>query len=245
MDYLPGFKWAVSEAFSDAVYQCRFEEGDILYDNKEIYTYNWEKGSKFIEYYFQVQYPARTGGGPSEAGEGVFKNNWSSEVRIDLYKHLEKVSAGQIHTTQGRLYTILWKGNVSILNEPNEPPIPLLVRDVTKKIKQAIPKAKELSIGFPVFIMARDMSNPVSRDKYLSILSKLKIYLYNLPNILTPEKAGFVQFENIAPTIEIAFFPMKEVSAEELHDLVKSAVYIPSKEAKKEMFRIKAHGLIV
>ena len=246
MEFFSGFKWAVPKAFSDAVALCRFEEGDILYDTEKAYIDNWEKACKFIEHSLQVRYPARVGGGASEKGGGVFSGNWGSEVRIDLYKNQEKVGVGQITTTQGRLYTALWKGDISILKkESEEPPIPLTVQDVTKTLDQATQKAKELSVGFPVFVMARDLSNPVSREKYSKVLTKLKKHLHDIPNILTPEKAGLIQFENIAPTVEVAFFPMNGTSAEELHELVKSAVYVPSKNAKKDMFRISTHGMIV
>ena len=246
MEFFSGFKWAVPRAFSDAVALCRFEEGDILYDTKKAYNDDWGKASQFIEHSLQVKYPARVSGGATEKGGGVFGRNWGSEVRIDLYKNLEKVSVGQIHTTQGRLYTALWKGDISVLEkESEEPAIPLSVQDVTKKLDQVTEKAKELSVGYPVFVMARDLANPVSREKFSKILTALKMHLHNQPRILEPKKAGLIHFENIAPTVDLAFFPMNGTNAEELHDLVKNAVYVPAKNAKKEMFRISAHGIIV
>ena len=246
MEFFTGFKWAVPKAFSDAVSLCRFEEGDILYDTGKAYNDDWEKASKSIEHSLQVKYPARASGGASEKGGGVFDSNWSSEVRIDLYKNLEKIGVGQIHTTQGRLYTALWKGDLSILEkESEEPPVPLTVLDVTRNLEQTSQKAQELSVSFPVFVMARDLSNPVSRDKYSKVLTKLKKHMCNSPNILTPKQAGLVQFDNIAPTVEVAFFSTNVTSAEELQELVKSAVYVPLKNAKKEMFRIAKHGIIV
>lgn len=246
MEFFSGFKWAVPRAFSDAVALCRFEEGDILYDTEKAYYDDWEKASQFIEHSLQVRYPARVSGGATEKGAGVFGSNWGSEVRVDLYKNLEKVDVGQIHTTQGRLYTALWKGDIAVLDkESEEPVIPLSVQDVTKILKQATEKAKELSVGFPVFVMARDLSNPVSREKFSKILTALKKNLHNQPSILVPGKAGLSKIDNIAPTVDIAFFLMNGTSAEELRELVKSAVYAPAKNVKKEMFRISAHGIIV
>ena len=35
IEFLRGFKWAVPTAFSSAISQCQFEEGDIFYDSKE------------------------------------------------------------------------------------------------------------------------------------------------------------------------------------------------------------------
>jgi len=246
MEFFSGFTWAVPRAFSDAVALCRFEEGDILYDTKKAYNDDWEKASQFIEHSLQVKYPARVSGGATEKGGGVFGSNWGSEVRIDLYNNLEKVGVGQIQTTQGRLYTALWKGDITVLEkESEEPVIPLSVQDVTKTLDQATEKARELSAGYPVFVMARDLSNPVSREKFSKILTALKKHLHNQPIILVPKKAGLIKFENIAPAVDIAFFPMNGTNAEELHELVKSAVYVPAKNAKKEMFRISAHGIIV
>ena len=248
MEFFTGFQWAVPKAFSDAVALCQFEEGDMLYDTKVAYDDDWSKAKKAIEYSLQVRHPIRASGGISgkKFGNGVFKNNWFSEIRIDFYKNHKLIGEEQILSTQGRLYTALWKGDMSILkNTQQDPLIPLTLQDVTKKLENASPKAKELSIGPPVFVMARDLSNPVSRDKYSNVLSKLKGHLHNSTKILTPEEAGIIPFENIAPTVDIVFFPMDGITANELHDFVKSAVYIPSKKAKKDMFRISAHGIIV
>jgi len=245
MEFFSGFKWAVPVAFSDAVSLCRFEEGDILYDTPKAYDDEWGKASKHIEYSMQVRYPARVTGGTGASESGVFTNNWKSEVRVELYKHLEKVGVGQIETTQGRLYTALWKGDVTILKcDTEEPKIPITVQQVTRSLAESSDKARSLSTKYPVFVMARDLSNPISREKYSKILSKLKKHLAGEPQLLRPKLAGLNEWANIAPTIEIAFFITNGVSAEQLDDLVKAAVYVPAKDATKDMFRISAHGAI-
>lgn len=245
MEFFSGFKWAVPAAFSDAVALCRFEEGDILYDTPKAYDEEWGKASKHIEYSMQVRYPARVFGGARTNESGVFASNWKSEVRVEVYKHLEKVGVGQIETTQGRLYTALWKGDITILKrDTGEPQIPFTVQQVTRNLTEASDTAKKLSTKYPVFVMARDLSNPISRDKYSKIRSKLKKHLAGEPQLLRPESAGLNDWANIAPTIEIAFFITNGVSLEQLHNLVKEAVYVPAKDATKDMFRISAHGAI-
>jgi len=245
MEFFSGFKWAVPVSFSDAVSLCRFEEGDILYDTSKAYDGEWGDASKHIDYSLQVRYPARVTGGVAKNESGIFTRNWRSEVRIELYKHLEKVGVGQIETTQGRLYTALWKGDVTILkSDTEEPQIPFTVQQVTRNLAETSDTAKSLSTKYPVFVMARDLSNPISREKYSKILSKLKKHLAGEPQLLRPRSAGLKDWSNIAPTIEIAFFKSNGVSADELHDLVKEAIYVPAKDAKKEMFRIAAHGVI-
>lgn len=246
MEFFSGFKWAVPKAFSEAVSQCRFEEGDILYDTEKAYGADWEKASKHVEYSLQVKYPQRVTGGTPETAGGVFRKNWNSELRIELYKRFGKVGVGQIHTTQGRLYTALWRGDISFFGmDSEEPKMPLIVQDVTKMLDQTTEKAKELSVGYPVFVLVRDLSNSVSRQKYSRILSVLNEHLHRSPSILSPGNAGLSLFKDIAPTVEIAFFSMNGISSSVLHDLVKKAVYVPSRGAKKDMFRISSHGLIV
>jgi len=245
MEFFTGFKWAVPVAFSDAVSLCRFEEGDLLYDTPRAYDDEWGKANKHIEYSMQVRYPARVTGGTGASDSGVFTSNWKSEVRVELYKHLEKMGVGQIETTQGRLYTALWKGDVTILKrDTEEPQVPFTVQQVTRSLAESAETAKRLSAKYPVFVMARDLSNPISREKYSKILSKLKKHLAGEPQLLRPKSAGFNGWANVAPTIEIAFFITNGVSTEQLHNLVKEAVYVPAKDATKDMFRISAHGAI-
>lgn len=238
-------QWAVPVAFSDAASLCRFEEGDILYDTPKAYDDEWGQACKHIEYSLQVRYPVRVTGVAAERESGIFASNWNSEVRVELCKRLEKVGVGQLETTQGRLYTALWEGDVKILKCDTEAPqIPITVQQVTRNLGEASETAKGLSIGYPVFVMVRDLSNPISREKYSKVFSKLKKHLSGEPKLLCPKSAGLRDWAIIAPTIDIAFLQTNGVTADELHDLVKEAVYFPAKDAKKEMFRILAHGAI-
>jgi len=245
MEFFSNFNWAVPQAFSDAVALCRFEEGDVLYDTSKAYDSSWKEAIKHITHSLQVRYPARATSSEKEKVGGVFEKNWNSEVRIELYKKQEKVGVGQIKTTQGRLYTVLWKGDLAVLEtDTEEPPLPIKAKNVTKQLKGVKENALELSVGFPVFVMVRDRSNQVSREKYLKIYAKLKKHIFGNPEMLTPEKAGLKSWDTIAPTIEIAFFPVNGINREELELLIKEAVYVPSKNARKDMFRIGAHGMV-
>lgn len=245
MEFFSNFSWAVPQAFSDAVALCRFEEGDVLYDTRRAYDGSWSEALKHITYSLQVRYPARATVSEKEKVGGVFEKNWDSEVRIELYKNQEKVSIGQITTTQGRLYTAIWKGDLTVLeNDTEAPPLPINVKNVTKQLTELKEIALGLSVGFPIFAMVRDRSNQVSREKYLKVYAMLKKYLSGEPKMLTPENARLKNWDVIAPTIEIAFFPVNRINREKLESLVKQAVYVPSKNAKKNMFRIGAHGAI-
>ena len=100
------------------------------------------------------------------------------------------------------------------------------------------------TIGSPLFVMVHDLSSKISKEKYWKIHEKLKSHLSCKPQIRNPEEAGLTEWKTFAPTIEIAFFTVSGISHEQLRDLVKEAVYVPSKNAKTGRFRIEAHGVI-
>lgn len=245
MEFFSGFSWAVPTAFSDAVALCRFEQGDTLYDTRKAYEESWAEAKKHIHHWLQVRYPSHAKTVAGESPGGVFENNWSSEVRVDLYKDFKKVGDGQIQTTQGRLYTALWTGNVGVLQmEYQEPRVPLNVQKVNRKLQETENRAGEFSQGNQIFVMARDLSNKISKAKYSKVFSKLRNHLSGDPQVLTPKLAGLNDWNVIAPTIEIAFFPIIGLNQEGVEALVKEAVYVPTKNAKNEMFKIAAHGAI-
>jgi len=245
MEFFSNFTWAVPHAFSDAVALCRFEEGDVLYDTPKAYDGPWGEAVQYINRSLQVRYPARATSTEKEKKGGVFEQNWTSEVRIELYEKQKKVGAGQIITTQGRLYTALWKGDLGVLYDDTEnPPLPVNARNVTRHLKGVKKKALSYSDGQPVFAMVRDRANQVSRAKYIKVHAKLKKHLYSEPKMISPEYSGLENWDIIAPTIEIAFFIVKEITPKELGLLVKEAVYVPAKAATKDMFKLSAHGVI-
>lgn len=245
MEFFSGFSWAVPKAFADAVALCRFEQGDTLYDNQKAYEGSWADATKHIHHWLQVRNSSHAKTVAGETSGGVFEKNWGSEVRVDLYKDSQKVGDGQIQTTQGRLYTALWTGNVKVLQmEYQEPSVPFNVQQVNRKLQETENKAAEFSQGDPVFVMARDLSNKISEAKYSKVFSKLRNHISGDPQVLTPKLAGLNEWNAIAPTIEIVFFPIIDLKKEGVKALVKEAVYVPTKNAKKEMFKIAAHGAI-
>jgi len=245
MEFFAGFSWAVPTAFADAVALCRFEQGDTLYDTRKAYEESWAEATKHIHYWLQVRYPSHAKTVAGESSGGVFEKNWGSEVRVALYENFKKVGDAPIQKTQGRLYTTLWTGNIKILQmEYQTPTVPLNVQEVNRKLQETENKAVKFSTGNPVFVMARDLSNKISKAKYSKVFAKLRNHISGDPQMLTPKLAGLNDWNAIAPTIEIAFYSIMDLKREDLEALVKEAVYVPTKNAKKEMFKIAAHGAI-
>lgn len=244
--FFKSFKWAVPAAFSDAISMCAFNEGDFLYDSVAAYEEPWLSAVQKIDYSLQVKYVE----GFSLSREGTeaqqFLINWNSRIRVDLFREQERVYPGQIETTQGRLYTMLWKGAITILDEQTTAPIPpVLIRDITKRLGEVTLDVSTNNIDATAFMMCRDNTNPVSREKYQKIYQKLNKFLSSEPQFQTPIQVGFKNADLIAPTIEIAIFKTTGITASAVHDLVKCAVYSPAKNAARDMFRLNAHGVIV
>jgi len=244
VQFLYGFDWAVPRAFCDAVSLYRFEEGDVLHERKEGYMGQDGQG-KYNGRTIQVRYPARAGGA-ERSGKGAVSDNWGSEVRVDIYENGARSNVAQIRTTQGRLYTALWKGDLEILDvRQPEPEIPLKIQSVVRKLKCVVDFLPALSDEHPLFITARDMTNPVSRDKYLRLSSLLKQYMEEPPKMYSPHEVGIKASKDIAPTVEVVFFRVAKLGRDRLLEEIKSLLYRPSKKSGKDGFRLSAHGVIV
>jgi len=247
MNFFSGFQWAVPTAFSDSVSKAWFMEGDVLYDHISAYNSDWSAAINDVVHTIQVRSPARAGSTVDQSAREVFARNWDSEVKIELFTHMKKVSPVQITTTQGRLYIALWKGSLNTLypDQTSKPSMPILAQQVSKNLEQLTAVASTFAESHPTFAMVRDLSNSVLRDKFQKILTAIRPHMMTDPITLTPTAAKFQDAETIAPTVEVALFPTVGIDLEHLENLVKKAVYLPGKDAKKDMFRLSAHGVLV
>lgn len=247
MNFFTSFKWAVPSSFSDSVSKAWFVEGDVLYDHVAAYESNWSTAVKSIDHTIQVRSPARSSGIVDQSTREVFSRNWESEVKIDLFLHMKRMSPVQITTTQGRLYVTLWKGNIDTIfpDKTSHPPMPILAQQVAKTLEKVIGVASTFTGGCATFAMVRDFSNVVLREKYKKLHTALLPHLQKDPIILTPSEAKLADADQIAPTVEVALFPTIGLDFSQLEALVKKAVYVPGKDAKTDMFRLNAHGILI
>jgi len=230
-------------AFSDAVSLCRFEEGDTLYDSRIAYEESWDVAFTRTGNSMQVRFPVRVSSLGAKDAKSIFDRNWSSLVEVDLYARFSKTRS--IKTTQGNLYSALWRGDLSFLDLQTSPCKPIRLKQVMKMLAEIKVADPNYTKGRRVFVLPRDNSNSVSRLKFQKVCSCLRGHLLEAPTILPPAKAGFKKWDQIAPTIDIAMFPVNLQSDEEIAKLVKSAVYVPSKGADGSRFKILRHGLIL
>jgi hypothetical protein len=148
-------------------------------------------------------------------------------------------------TTQGRVYTALWNGDLSILDPTaNRPEIPISVTQVTKRLSGVAQAAQRLSNGRVSFVMALDKSNAGSAAKFQKVKTALEPHFSGEPILCFPHSLGLLNLEKIAPTVEIAIFKIRDIERNDVHELVKSAVYVQSKNSERSKFNILTHGII-
>ncbi|MBF0378047.1 MAG: hypothetical protein HQK72_11265 [Desulfamplus sp.] len=138
MEFYEGFKWAVPKNFKDAVANCFFEEGDMLYNTPIAYEGKWGDAVKHIEHALQVQLPkSGTVIKTTDEEKSRFAANWNSLVKIHFLIGGGDYNNQLINTTQGRLFTFLRTGSFAILN-PNtsQPQPPLLARELQSKLRE-------------------------------------------------------------------------------------------------------------
>jgi hypothetical protein len=234
VEFFERFAWAVPKAFRDALSSCRFEDGDVLHQSRDAYD-GWKAGNQADRVFLQVLFPPK-----SVAAVGSFHTNWNSQVKVDLYDKDGRVDHHV--TTQGRLYTVLWRGHLTAFDD--DPASPLGVRDLPKDLIDD-GTLEKYAVRKPYFVMPFDHASNLLVTKRRLIRSVMSNFMTNGPRIIELEQLGVVDWEKYAPTVELAVFETPEISKQKLHDLIKSAVYKPSRNAKRDMFRIQAHGWLV
>ncbi|MDT8369573.1 MAG: hypothetical protein RQ745_10225 [Longimicrobiales bacterium] len=244
MDYFDRFEWAVPWAFHDAVDQCRFERGDTLYDTRDAYGPDWGEACKAIRNHLRVRYPDKLTTSSPIDGDSIFNSNWKSEVRVDVFEDGNQIES-ELVSTQGRLYTVVWHGDLSVLSpDTPDPDVPAGWRDVLARLESVEDFAEGSRFSGPVFAMPYDAASSLSREKYRAVLSRLDEHLGEGPVVLWPGEAGLDDADSVAPTVYVAFFPGRALSIDALKALVKDALYSPTKGARNPKFRLLAHGAI-
>ena len=228
MNFFGGFSWAVPFSFSDAVAQYAFNEGDVLYQSREAYLKPWGEFESEMIQLVKVK-------DLSDAENA----SWDRPCVVEYSDRLGGVPA-ILETTQGGIYTTLWGGDsASLRMKGGSLKQPLSLADAVKKFRGAV--FDKVSAGRE-FLFLRDLSNPVSRSKYLKLEAVLEPFFSSQPVITSMPLSVTIDHRRLSPTVEFVRFFLVDMPTGNLTDLIKKAVYVPAKGAKKEMFRLSAHG---
>lgn len=251
-EYFESFSWALPHAFSDPLALCRFEEGDTFYDTPKGYYSPWSKALQHIKHSIQVTFPPRAvQKKTNEEVDSVFESNWKYPLELDLYKYEDSKfkSKKNIKTTQGALYTFLWKGDFRVLESYSDLPCPSKGKILKRFLEESIEELKQkltASYNFSeAFVMPYDKSNSLLKNKLFTILEKLNKYQDGL-TVLYGETDNLTEIE-FSPTLRLICLLMDSSDESLLYHAVKKAVYKPAKNKKSQTdkFRIQNHGILL
>ncbi|MCX5808453.1 MAG: hypothetical protein NTX36_03640 [Proteobacteria bacterium] len=255
-DFLKGFAWPVPSAFLTALKNCNFELGDTFYDSKKAYAgYAWEKLHTLASYTITVILPKHSAMKTSYGNEndniekGTFNQNWFSSIKLEIYHLKDNYRKEYIDTTQGRLFTLLWKGDISILYPSiNHPFPPISMKEFTKSLKHI----KSTLMNFVstenkegiIFVFPYDPLNEISEYK-LPYLKKILIERLNgkLFEIIPQDKCPLLN-KTISPAFILFFFCLPAHKEEDIRSALKPILYKPLKKDGKDNFKLARHGLV-
>lgn len=240
MEFFNGFKWPIPKAFAPALAVCRFEIGDILYDSQEAYRQpTCSDALPHLTYSLQVKYPIATRTALNtestlEADDtiktGKFNQNWYSPVELELtdYENNKKVTF--IKTTQGRLYSFLWKGDINILDKTTqEPEIPQTPKEAKKELElcsQHLRKVFLEGMDKPnLFLIAYDSVNETALSKYRDVDTELKRNFQVVHRVYTTQDLGLDDGDYYLPTTVVACFAIDSGAPEKIRDVLKETLW--------------------
>lgn len=242
--FFPGFAWAVPEAFAAAVCAYRFEQGDVLHEQRRGYGALAGRIPDGLTA-LQLREPPRS----ARALPGEFEGdrrlaNWQDEVELDRVTLASGASEART-TTQGRLFMVLWTGDVGWLDPDRpEPPLPRSARELAQCLRdEQLRFPVEASAGSGCrFGFVVDLSSDASRIRAAAVgdalraLAPIEIHDYR------PGELGAPDAERFHPTLVLREIvsPGVEVAAAEA--ALKRVLYAGSGEAGR--FQIARHGLL-
>jgi hypothetical protein len=251
IEFYSGFSWAVPAAFKDALRNCHFELGDTFYDTPKAYCLRGETWGEVIQYVnhsIQVIFPT-TCASPaytSEDDDNIFITNWKTSIKLEYTNHRTgKIEL--INTTKGRLYNLLWKGDLSTLDVNSSKPRPPLMLSAASGYLKLAKDDNFIRNKFPnrtVFIMAFDPTNPVIFKK----LTILKIILAKTKTIehvsIQPQNICPFLKETLCPTISLECFIAQPNMLDKMYEDLKTSFY-QGDNKKVSGFQANRHGLLL
>jgi len=181
--------------------------------------------------------------------ESSFAENWQQEVIFDLHD-LQTGKHRSITSTEGRLYTFLWRGDIGILEDAEDaPPVPRQAAALKKLLPEAARLIQTELLPDPNltrFLLPCDLSAGLYRDKdkYLKVKQRLEEE-FKAEVMLEPASSlgGEPPF---LPTVHVAVFSMRGAVAEQIEKVLQSVLYNPQAGRQGvSRFRLKTHGLLL
>ena len=246
LEFFENFKWAVPRALSSAVAICRFEQGDVLYSEQSGYQ-AWPDGGRDLRYQLQVLDPPKSARVlASEQAGSRFSTNWASQIEFELTDRLLGHTSGSI-STQGRVFSCLWRGDPEWLSEESPAPeAPLGQRELHGRLEQiqGFVEARLARIaGQPlcVYLSAVDESSDAARLKAQAVQTSLSDSFSNLIcDAFGPGEAGLNPDYGLHPALSLRVLAVPTADLEAVEKGLREALYAGT----GHRFSVTRHGLL-
>jgi hypothetical protein len=257
MEMYSRFSWAVPQAFGAAISSCRFEQGDVLYSDTAAYD-DSNGGVPPSGAHIQVLDPPRSARAISGDAESQrFFANWESPIQFEWMDYAAGKS--EVRTsTQGRVFTCLWRGEQGGLDpdrESPDPPRPFLLRDLHGRVEESIPEFQSYfggtkrpkAKGRMLFAMATDHASDTSRVKAESVVMTLRSRFEVTWCDRSPAEVGLADGDCFHPSLFVRGFSVETDDAEGLRGSLKDLLYGGNKDLSSEdaRFQLARHGVLV
>ena len=250
MEFIEGFAWPVPRALAGAVSACRFELGDVIYSDAQGYE-AWPGGRKNLGFALQILDPPKTARALAGEAEGKrFDANWGSPVELELSDFAAGATRG-VETTQGRLFTCLWRGDPGCLDPGGEPPAPpLSQRALHQRLEEAVDafadgfRGPETGgHGFCLYLSAVDDANDTARGKARAVEAALAEKFDVRSRVLSPGEAGLADSQSLHPALRVWGVAIDASKPGPIEDRLRGLLYGGAGEAGR--FALARHGLLV
>ncbi len=224
--FFEGFAWAVPSHFKDALANCFFDRGDVLYDERKAYELPWGDVKNTIR---MIKVMKVSGSQTTE-----FDINWDAEIEIEFSGSVGNAPI-RINTTQGRLYSTLWTGKMTFFTDGIYSFMPFMLKDAMLK-KALDATVKYITPYFTdnydyIFFFPFDLTNSISTEKIRKVSAHFHVQQEKIKHNykeVTPKELGLPPHEKYAPTMKYAVFSVSG-ELDFIKKCLKNALYMPPK----------------
>lgn len=225
-----GFAWPVPRAFAAVLGTPRFEPGDVFYRSAKGYGALVGRMPKALQAIQVRASPRSRRARETQAADGQQRTAWDTELVVELVEL--DTGRSEVRTlTQGKLFTALWRGDMSWLEpERDSPPPPRNARELQSELAAArpafadrgLPEAQQRGCRF-LFVVDQ------ASDASLAKATAIEAALHSLGPLevvcLTPVEAGVAEGESYHPTLEIRGCFVAGRSEDEVRAALRTALY--------------------
>ena len=258
MELIQGFRWPLLKEFSPAVNFCRFEQGDVIYDDPQAYSLVWNEALQRLAISLLIN-ASEKGKGTAGDEESVFEANWASSITVEITDYKTNSPKTTVECKQGNLYTALWQGDLSHLRTGRLPVAPRRWNDLVKWLRDenggtsSFHPLNKLIADLDcahVFVLPGDNVSPITSQKLARLRKELSANFGFQTREIRITEIPDPTFQQYAPTTVFYLFGVNDSpigwSRGRFLDALKRVLYkLDLNKKTREQFSLSKHGVLI